>query len=280
MSAATPAISVIVSVRNAAATLQRCLDSIASQTYRSREVIVIDGASTDGTVEIVKENRACLAFWLSEPDRGIYDAWNKGLARARGDWICFLGADDYLWAPDTLERLAPVLERAYPPIRLVYGEVAVVNEAGGEMLRAGEDWRSARGRFRQIMCLPHTGLMHHRSLFEAHGNFDESFRIGGDYEMLLRELRTGEALFVPGLVVAGMRHGGVSSDPAGSLRMLREFRRAQRKHGLPPGRHWISAFVKAHLRVWLWRLLGNRIAPYVFDFGRLTMGKKPYWTRQ
>jgi glycosyltransferase involved in cell wall biosynthesis len=280
MSAATPAISVIVSVRNAAATLQKCLDSIASQTVERLEIIVIDGASTDGTVDVLKRNQPRLAYWVSEPDRGIYDAWNKGLTQARGDWLCFLGADDYLWAPDTLERLAPVLERAYPPIRLVYGEVAVVNEGGGEMQRAGEDWRSARGRFPQIMCLPHTGLMHHRSLFEAHGKFDASFRIGGDYEMLLRELRTGEALFVPGLVVAGMRHGGVSSDPAGSLRMLREFRRAQRKHGLPAGRHWITAFAKAHARAWLWRLLGKRLAPYVFDFGRLTMGKKPYWTRQ
>jgi hypothetical protein len=278
--ASQPRVSIVVSVLNGAGTLQEALDSVAGQTYAARELIVIDGGSTDGTQEILQRNASKLAYWVSEPDRGIYDAWNKGLARARGDWICFLGADDYLWAPDTLERLAPVLERAYPPIRLVYGEVAVVNESGGKMLRAGEDWRSARGRFRQIMCLPHTGLMHHRSLFEAHGNFDESFRIGGDYEMLLRELRTGEALFVPGLVVAGMRHGGVSSDPAGSLTMLREFRRAQRKHGLPAGRHWLAAFAKAHLRVWLWRLLGNRVAPHVFDFLRRTSGKDPYWTRQ
>jgi glycosyltransferase involved in cell wall biosynthesis len=281
MRAAPPSISVIVSVRNAAATLQKCLDSIANQTHGSREIIVVDGASTDGTLGIVKRNQARLAFWLSEPDRGIYDAWNKGLAHATGEWICFLGADDYLWAPDTLERLAPALAGAYPPIRVVYGQVAFVNERGGEMQRVGEDWRTARKRFGQIMCLPHTGLMHHRSLFETHGRFDESFRIGGDYELLLRELRTGEASFVPGLVVAGMGHGGVSSDPAGSLDLMREFRRAQVKHGLRrPGRHWLVAFAKAHLRVWLWQALGNRIASRVFDMLRWLSGKKPYWTRQ
>jgi glycosyltransferase involved in cell wall biosynthesis/nucleoside-diphosphate-sugar epimerase len=277
----SPLISIVVSVFNGAGTLQKCLDSVAGQTHAGRELIVIDGGSTDGTCEILKRNAARLAYWVSEPDRGIYDAWNKGLTRARGDWICFLGADDYLWTPDTLERLAPVLERAYPPIRLVYGEVVVVNESGVEMLRVGEEWRTARGRFQQIMCLPHTGLMHHCSLFQAHGNFDASFRIGGDYELLLRELRTGDALFVPGLVVAGMRHGGVSSDPAGSLRLMREFRRAQVKHGLRrPGRHWRVAFAKAHLRVWLWRMLRNRVASRVFDFLRLLSGKKPYWTRQ
>jgi glycosyltransferase involved in cell wall biosynthesis len=274
-------ISIIVAVRNGAATLDRCLQSVLAQTYRQRELIVIDGGSTDGTRDILERRASELAYRVSEPDRGIYHAWNKGLARARYDWICFLGADDYFWASDTLERLAPVLESAYPPARVVYGQVAFVNERGGEMQRVGEDWRTARERFGEIMCLPHTGLMHHRSLFETHGRFDESFRIGGDYEMLLRELRSGEARFVPGLVVAGMGHGGVSSDPEGSLRLMREFRRAQVKNGATrPGRRWLVAFGKAHLRVWLWRALGNRVAPYVFDGLRLASGKRPYWTRQ
>jgi glycosyltransferase involved in cell wall biosynthesis len=276
-----PRISVIVSVLNGAATLRRCIDSISNQTYDPVEVIVIDGGSTDGSRDILQQNASRLAYWISEPDRGIYHAWNKGLEHARGEWICFLGADDYLWAPDTLERLAPALARAHPPVRVVYGQVAFVNDSGGEMQRVGEDWEAARKRFGEIMCLPHTGLMHHRSLFDAHGRFDESFSVGGDYEMLLRELRTGNALFVPGLVVAGMRHGGVSSDPGGSLRLIREFRRAQIMRGLRrPGRRWLAALAKAHLRVWLWRVLGNRIAPYAFDLLRLISGKKPYWTRQ
>jgi GT2 family glycosyltransferase len=278
---ALPRFSVVISVFNGAKTLQKCLDSVAGQTYAARELIVIDGGSTDGTQQILRRNAGRLAYWVSEPDRGIYHAWNKALAQASGDWICFLGADDYLWKPDTLERLAPALTRAYPPVRVVYGQVVFVNERGGEMQTVGEEWRTARKRFAQIMCVPHTGLMHHRSLFEAHGTFDESFSIGGDYEMLLRELRSGDAMFLPDLVVAGMGHGGVSSDPAGSLRLVREFRRAQIKNGKPrPGRHWLAAFGKAHVRVWLWRLLGNRLASQVFDLLRVASGKKPYWTRQ
>lgn len=276
-----PLISIIVAVRNGAETVDRCIRSVASQTFAGRELIVIDGGSTDGTVDIVRRHAGTVTYWSSEPDRGIYDAWNKGLAHARGEWICFLGCDDYLWRADTLAHLAAVLAGAYPPHRVVYGQVALVNERGSEMQRVGEDWSSARERFDQIMCLPHTGLMHHCSLFETHGKFDESFRISGDYEMLLRELRSGEALFVPDLMVAGMGHGGVSNDPAGSLQKIREFRRAQVKNGLArPGARWLVAFAKAHLRVWLWRILGDRVAPYVFDALRVLSGKPPYWTRQ
>ena len=271
-------VSVVVSVLNAAGTLQQCIDSVLRQTHPRVELIVIDGGSTDGTREILEGNAPRLAYWVSEPDRGIYHAWNKALAQVRNDWVCFLGADDYLWAPDVLERLAPVLARAHPPCRIVYGQVAVVNVHGAEMARVGEEWPRVRRRFPQIMCLPHTGLMHHRSLFEARGRFDESFRIGGDYEMLLRELQAAEPCFVP-MVVAGMRHGGVSSDPAGSLRMLREFRRAQRMHGLRwPGPQWLAAYAKGHVRLWLWRLLGERVASRLFDLARLLAGKPAYWT--
>jgi nucleoside-diphosphate-sugar epimerase len=278
---AEPLISVVIAVFNGVTTLQRCIDSVVRQTYPARELIVIDGGSTDGTQEVIRRNAARLAYWVSEPDQGIYDAWNKALERARGAWICFLGADDYLWAGDVLEKVAPVLAGAYPPVRLVYGEVVLVNERGEETQRLGWPWGAVRDRFRQVMCVPHTGLMHHRSLFEVHGRFDPSYRIGGDYEMLLRELREGGARFVPGLVVAAMGHGGVSTDPARSLQMILEFHRAQVQHGLGrPGRYWHAAHARARLLVWLWRILGRRAAPYVFDALRLMTGKKPYWTRQ
>lgn len=277
----TPTITVIVAVFNAARTLQQCIDSVDGQTWRHRELLVIDGGSSDGSRQIVERNAAKLAYWVSEPDRGTYHAWNKALDHARGDWICFLGADDYLWAPDVLERLAPILEKAYPPTRVVYGRVVIVNDRGGEIIRAGEDWTSAGGRFTDIMSLAHPGLMHHKSLFAAHGKFDDSFRIAGDYELLLRELPAGDALFVPDLVVAGMRQGGISTEPTGSLTMMREMRRAQVLRGYRrPSARWRAAYARSWLRVWMWRILGRRIAPYAFDFLRMLGGKPRYWTRQ
>src|SRR5690348_14220883 len=105
MSAVTtegPRVSLIIAVYNGASTIVKCLNSVAAQTYGSRELIVIDGGSTDGTVDILRCNADQLSYWISEPDTGVYNAWNKGLARARGEWIAFLGADDYLWTPDAL----------------------------------------------------------------------------------------------------------------------------------------------------------------------------------
>src|SRR5262245_53834223 len=157
-------ISVIVAVYNGAATLRQCIDSVANQTYPNRELIVIDGGSTDGTVQILEENASKLTYWESSPDRGIYDAWNKGLDRARGDWICFLGADDYLWSDTVMERIEPHL-RAAAPARVVYGRVAVVNKASEVSRYDGIPWEEARRAFEHTMTIPHPGLLHHRVLF-------------------------------------------------------------------------------------------------------------------
>jgi glycosyltransferase involved in cell wall biosynthesis len=277
-----PRISIVVAVRNAASTLAECLDSIRAQTYSDKELIVIDGGSTDGTVELLRQRESTIDYWISEPDRGIYHAWNKGLAQATGDWICFLGADDYFWSPAALASLAQPLQTLDPATaRVVYGRVAVVNAGKEELYVVGEDWRHAGRHFRQVMSIPHPGLLHHRSLFEQLGPFDESYRISGDYELLLRELKDAPALFAEdsGIVVA-MRAGGISSRPELSLLQLREVRRAQICHGFPlPGSRWIMAMARVCLRFLLWHALGENHARILLDAGRRLQGKPLFWTR-
>src|SRR4051812_6739568 len=97
-------ISVIVASFNAAKTIERCIDSFARQTYPNRELIVMDGASKDDTVEILKNRTQDITYWESQKDRGIYHAFNKAVDRTTGDWICFLGADDYFPEPEALEK--------------------------------------------------------------------------------------------------------------------------------------------------------------------------------
>ena len=104
-SSPAPLISIIVAVFNGKETLQQCIDSVAQQTYQNKELIVIDGGSNDGTLDLLNQNSSRLT-WLSEPDSGVYSAWNKGLARAKGEWVCFLGADDFLWDANVLEQMA------------------------------------------------------------------------------------------------------------------------------------------------------------------------------
>jgi len=273
-------ISVIVAVFNGEATLQQCIDSVARQTYPNKELIVIDGGSKDGTVDLLKANREKIAYWISEPDSGIYNALNKGLAQARGEWICFLGADDYFWDEQVLERLAGQLEHLPPDIRVAYGQIMPIG-VDGQMLQAvGQPWEQAKEPFKQSMCIPHVGMMHRRSLFEQHGKFDETFRIAGDYEFLLRELKTGDAAFIPDIITVGHRHGGLSTDKDNYLRTLLETQRAQRMHGqFFPGKLLLTEIVKESLRLTLWKVLGERLARRLLDLNRRIRGLPPHWTK-
>lgn len=275
-----PQISIIVAVYNGALTLQQCINSVALQTYQHKELIIIDGGSTDGTVELLKANQQKITYWSSGPDQGIYHAWNKALPRARGEWICFLGADDFFWDTSVLTRISEEVRTLSPGIRVVYGQNMLINGKGESLYSMGTPWPRLKGRFLASMCLPHPGLMHHRSVFEQHGTFDESFRIAGDYEMLLRELKHADALFVPNLIVAGVRQGGISSSPESALLSLSESRRAQRKHGQKfPPLPWLWSMIKVYLRFLLWRLFGERAARYTLDLGRQLLDQPKHWTK-
>ncbi len=125
-----PVLSIVIATYNAADSLQRCLDSIWSQDYERIQVLVMDGDSSDGTESIIERNQDCIGYWCSEPDNGIYDAWNKALDHVTGDWVLFLGADDRLAAPDVLERAAAALEAIDGDVRIAYGTVNVVDSFG------------------------------------------------------------------------------------------------------------------------------------------------------
>jgi len=276
-----PLISIVVAAYNGAATLQQCINSVALQTYPHKELIIIDGGSTDGTAELLKTNQQLITYWSSEPDQGIYHAWNKALPRARGEWICFLGADDHFWDEHVLTKMAEELAKLPAEIRVAYGQIMLLNGGGERLYAVGKPWEGLKQPFLKSMCIPHPGMMHRRSLFAQHGGFDESFRIAGDYELLLRELKTADAAFIPNLVTVGMRQGkGESSHPAATLRVLQETRRAQRMHGQRlPSRSWLFSVTKVYLRLLLWHVFGEPIARKTLDFGRRLMGQPAYWTR-
>lgn len=263
------AVTIIIAVFNGRATLQQCIDSVRRQTLADKELIVIDGGSQDSTVDLLRTNAAWISHWESEPDRGIYHAWNKALAHAHGEWICFLGADDFLWDPTVLERTVVQLKRLPQEIRVAYGQIMLIDGDGKPPRSIGQPWEQAKESFRQHMSIPHVGTMHRRTLFEQNGNFDESFQIAGDYELLLRELRTGEAAFIPDIIVAGQRLGGISTAAGNNLKIKKEVWRALRMHGLPL--QWGTVFKEIadeYLRLALRKVLGEQAA------GRLLAWRK------
>lgn len=202
----TARVSIVVATRNAAHTLPRCLESIRRQSYPHRELIVMDAASTDGTVAIL-EAEPSVAYWESEPDRGIYHAWNKALVHATGEWVLFLGADDCFADDDALAALVAAAGSA-PEADLIVARMAVVDAAGAVRGTVGTPWdweRMKRGQH-----IAHPGALHRRRLFEVHGGFDEGFRISGDYDFLLRLGPSARVSFLDRIVVR-FGDGGVSS---------------------------------------------------------------------
>ena len=276
-----PLITIITATYNAAGHLPNVCQSIREQTYGNVEWIVVDGASKDGTQDILRQNEDVIDYWISEPDKGIYDAWNKGLRLARGEWICFLGADDFLWDRGVMKCAASVLAETPSTCRVVYGSVMLVSPSGNPILAVGEDWTpKLKRRFRQAMSIPHPGTFHRASLFRERGEFDASYRIAGDYELLLRELKDRDAFFIQDLITVGMTMNGVSSAPKNILASLREARLAQKQNGIGGmGPTYMLALFRAWTRVLLWQLAGESLARRLLDLGRRLMGKSPYWTK-
>lgn len=177
-----PRLSIIIATLNAARTFERCLHSITGQGFKDWELLITDGGSTDGTLDLIQKFISHIAWWQSRKDNGIYDAWNQAIAHTRGEYVCFLGSDD-AWADDH------VLTRLYSAIGaqeydLVTSSGLIVNPATGKQTRFGSAWDYQRIGRHMVVC--HPGLLHRRSLFERYGAFDTHYRIAGDLDFLLR----------------------------------------------------------------------------------------------
>lgn len=230
---ARPVISVITATYNCAATVEDCLRSIQGQSHAAREHIVIDGASRDGTVDVLNRNRAHLSLMVSEPDRGIYDALNKGIARATGDVLGFLHADDLYAGDDVLARVAEAF--GDPSVDAVFGDLVYVDKTNTEsVIRYWQAGEFAQRKLRQGWMPPHPTLYLRRELYDHHGGFDTSFKIAADYDFMLRVLKSvgGRVVYLPHVLVR-MRVGGASNRSiANIVRKSAEDLRALRNNGI------------------------------------------------
>lgn len=221
-----PSVTVITVVFNGRRFVEQTMASVVAQDYLHKEHWLIDGGSKDGTLEIIECQAAQITGWISEPDAGIADAFNKGLARAKGDYILFLNADDALAGPTVLRDLirhAKVHE--WPDV--IYGDCDLIDPDTDAFL-----YRTVihydRSRFLKRETLPHPGMLMHRRYFDRYGQFDTSYQVAMDYELFLRGIPQVGAVRAP-LVVSKVRAGGISAR-ARSL-VIDETIRALKKHG-------------------------------------------------
>lgn len=202
-------ISIIIATYNAGKTLQHCLDSIAPQKSKELELLIIDGQSTDNTLDIINSNKLIIDFYISETDKGIYDAWNKGIQMATGEWIMFVGADDIL-LPNALSQYIDLINKT-PEIGN-YDYICANNEfigKDGKVLKImGEapSW----SKMKKYMAAAHVASLHNKkNLFNKVGLYNLEYKICADYELLLRKKDKLIFLFKP-IHIAQMKVGGMS----------------------------------------------------------------------
>ena len=233
-----PLVTIITVSYNASQTIRRTIDSVLGQGYPNVDYIVVDGGSTDGTREILEGYGEQLRF-ISEPDQGIYDAMNKGLALARGEWIHLLNADDWYADGDALARAVPRLDADsanYFDMLRVYGDGRTVLQS-----RSVKRWMLYISAF-----LPHPALIVSRAQYNAIGLFDANLKIASDHDFILR-LTKRFPIRHERILLTCMDQGGIS---ATDLQLsMREFAEVTRRNGLPA----LAVHVLRLLRFVWWR---------------------------
>jgi glycosyltransferase involved in cell wall biosynthesis len=204
-------VSIVTAVFNRRETIGDALNSVLSQTHPFVESIVIDGASTDGTLNVLEKFRTKLGFLISEPDNGIYDALNKGIKHSTGDVIGFLHADDVFENNEVVGRVAAIFQDS--SIDAVYGDLVYVRE--DNIKQVIRYWKSGRydvAALKRGWMPPHPTFYVRRSIYDRLGGFDTRYGIAADYDTILRFLFVYKirAAYIPEVLVR-MRAGGISN---------------------------------------------------------------------
>jgi glycosyltransferase involved in cell wall biosynthesis len=201
-----PKISIITVVFNSKDFIERTIESIKNQGYRNIEYIVVDGASTDGTLQLIEKYKPDIYKYISEPDKGLYDAMNKGLKLASGDYVCFLNSGDQLFSNDTLNHMFGNLTEL-PDI--IYGETMIVdihgNEIGLRRLKAPENltWES----FKKGMLVCHQSVYVKRSIAPE---YDLKYKIASDFDWVSKVLKNSRIIHNSGQILTRFLDGGLN----------------------------------------------------------------------
>jgi len=214
-------VTIITIVYNRSKYLAQTIESILSQSYNNVEYILIDGGSTDGTLDIIRKYEYAIDYWVSEPDSGISDAFNKGLTASTGRWINFMNCADRFASADSIQNfVANVHDKA----DVIFGKANVINNKGKILLTSGGPFD--RKKFARGRMIPHQSAFHNRHYFHHYGVFDKRLKLAMVYELLLRK-RALATVFID-KTLSSMLAGGVHESE--DYLRLREVRMVKRKY--------------------------------------------------
>lgn len=227
-------ISVVCATRNAGSTLPAMIDSYRAESNSQTELIIVDACSTDDSANVFNDYKDCISTLIVESDKSIYEAWNKGIAAARGDYICFIGADDRI-ATGLIAKLSQLIG-SNPKADYIHGYNVMCRD-GCPVGIIGRKYSAST--FSQYMPIAHVMSAHKKNWLLSHGGFEESFKSSGDYDFLLRTLSS--TIYVEcNFIFAYVEDAGISRN---SILPLRESHTARLNNGV---NYWKSLF-------WFWR---------------------------
>jgi glycosyltransferase involved in cell wall biosynthesis len=278
----TATVSIIMAAKNSLPGLRRFVEDFRRRMPAGVSLVIVDGGSTDGTSDwletVAADGRTDGIRWISQPDSGIAEAWNRGVALADGEWVLFLGCDDQCSDPEAWRRAVESLGRLPDGCGVAAFPVEMISPAGAPIDVVSPRLGSHGEALLAVNTIPHQGAFHRRWLWDTLGPFDPAFPVACDYEFLLRVLLAGiEIRSLDGPPPVRMTFGGASK--RSPLQNLREFRAAQIKHGVRrfrPG--WWSACVLATLRSWTQPVIGDATAGWLADAVRRLRGLPKAWT--
>jgi len=205
-----PVFSIITVTYNAAQWLERTILNILSQSYPHIEYIIIDGGSTDGTIDIIKQYHEGISFWISEPDKGLYDAMNKGLLHATGEYVWFINAGDKLHTADTLHEIMSSLKKKVSLPDIIYGDTTIVDATGHSLglrrLRPPKNltWKS----FRMGMLVCHQSFIAKREIAPL---YDLSYKLVSDFDWCIQCLLRAQTTHNTGIILSDFLEAGMST---------------------------------------------------------------------
>lgn len=202
-------ISVITVVYNAQDTIKRCIESVIGQNYNNIEYVIIDGGSTDNSLQVIDQHKSHIKVLISEPDQGIYDAINKGIRLATGEIVGTLNADDFFADQEVLSAVAQAFSNS--DTEIVYGNLDYINSAG-KITRKWKSHACGKNSFNRGFMPPHPTFYCRRYLFEKHGFYSLEYGSAGDYELMARFLHNWQIRsFYLNKVMVKMQVGGISN---------------------------------------------------------------------
>lgn len=265
------AFTIVIAIRNAAVDLPATLDSLNTQTLRDFEVIIADCNSTDNPAQVLQDRPYPIQH-VVQSDTGIYDAWNKVLPHARGEWVMFMGAGDQLATNQTLASAAGYLATLPHETLIAYGKIDAIGENGQVLHTTGKPWPRQLCEIAAFFSYPHQATFQRRRSFAEHGYFDSQLAIAGDIDMVLRLAKVCTPTFIDAKI-ACFQFGGISNRPESRKDVVNEHFAVLKRYSIKPEKRLLVMW-KAQVVTVLNSYVPQKVLHVIIDLYRQITGRK------